>query len=99
MKLKGLHFVDVAGIQETVTNELQKVQKEEFSVAFQKLYNHTKACIYVNGAHFEYKKRYVSLIFKKISLKTSGLHCVGLFFVLPSHTTKTHPIEGPRKLT
>ena len=39
-KLKGLHFVDVDEIQEAVTNELKKVQKEEFSAAFQK---HTTA--------------------------------------------------------
>ena len=53
MKLKGLHFADVAEIQKAVTNELKKVQKEEFSAAFQKLYDGTKACIYVNGAYFE----------------------------------------------
>jgi hypothetical protein len=100
MKLKGLHFVDVAEIQEAVTDELQKVQKEEFSAAFQKLYNCAKVCIYANGAHFKYKKRYVSSIFKKISSETFGMHCVDKsFFVLPSHTTKTHPIEGRRKLT
>jgi len=52
-KLKGLHFVDVAEIQEAVTDELKKVQKEEFSAAFQKLYNRAKACIYANGAYFE----------------------------------------------
>ena len=52
--------MDVAGIQEAVTNELQKVQKEEFSAAFQKLYNHAKACIYANGAYLNIKKRYVS---------------------------------------
>jgi len=34
IKLKGLHFVDVAEIQETVTDELKKAQKEEFSAAF-----------------------------------------------------------------
>ena len=34
MKLKGLHFADVAEIQEAVTDELKKVQKEEFSAAF-----------------------------------------------------------------
>ena len=39
MKLKGLHFVGVAEIQEAVTDELKKVQKEEFSAAFQKLYD------------------------------------------------------------
>jgi len=37
MKLKGLHFADVAKIQETVTDALKKVQKEGFSAAFQKL--------------------------------------------------------------
>jgi len=29
MKLKGLHFADVAEIQEAVTDELNKVQKEK----------------------------------------------------------------------
>jgi hypothetical protein len=43
MKLKGLHFVDVAEIQEAITDELKKVQKEEFSVAFQKLYDSAKS--------------------------------------------------------
>jgi len=45
IKLKGLHFADAAEIQETVTDELQKVQKEEFSAAFHKMYDHAKACI------------------------------------------------------
>ena len=53
MKLKGLHFVDVAEIQEAVTDELNKFQKQEFSAAFQKLYDHAKACIYAKGACFE----------------------------------------------
>jgi hypothetical protein len=35
MTLKGLYFADVAKIQEAVTDELKKVQKEEFSAAFQ----------------------------------------------------------------
>jgi hypothetical protein len=52
-KLKGLHFADVAQIQEAVTDELKKVQREEFSVAFQKLYDCAKACIYANGAYFD----------------------------------------------
>jgi hypothetical protein len=30
MKLKELHFADVAEIQEAITDELKKVQKEEF---------------------------------------------------------------------
>jgi hypothetical protein len=53
MKLKGIHFADVAEIQAAVTDELKKVQKEEFSAAFQKLYDRTKACVYANGACFE----------------------------------------------
>ena len=52
-----LHLADVAEIQEAVTNELKKVQKEEFSAAFQKLYGRAKACIYASGAYFEFKKK------------------------------------------
>jgi transposase len=37
MKLKGLHCADVAEILEAVTDEFKKVQKQEFSAAFQKL--------------------------------------------------------------
>jgi hypothetical protein len=53
MKLKGLHFADVAEIQEALTDELKMVPKEEFSAALQKLYDCTKACIYANGVYFE----------------------------------------------
>jgi len=53
MKLEWLHFADVAEIQEAVSDELKKVQKEEFSAASQKLYDRTKAHIYANGACFE----------------------------------------------
>jgi hypothetical protein len=35
--LKGLHTADVAEIQETVNDELKKIQKDEFLAAFQKL--------------------------------------------------------------
>jgi hypothetical protein len=45
MKLKGLCFVVVAEIQEAVTDELKKVQKEEFLAFFQKLYDCAKTCI------------------------------------------------------
>jgi len=48
MNSKGLHFADVAEIQEAVTDELKKVQKERFSADFQKLYDRAKACIYAN---------------------------------------------------
>ena len=53
MKLNGLHFVDVAEIQQAVTDELKKVQKEEISAAFQKMYDLAKVCIYAKGAYFE----------------------------------------------
>ena len=43
----------VAEIQEAITDELKKVQKEEFLAAFQKVYDRVKACIYANGAYFE----------------------------------------------
>jgi hypothetical protein len=76
IKLKGPHFADVAEIQEAVTEELKKVQKEEFLAAFQKLYDRTKACIYAIGGYFELKTSYVSSIFKKISPRTFGPHCV-----------------------
>jgi hypothetical protein len=52
MKLQGLHFEDVAEIQEAITDELKTVQKEKFSAAFQELYDPTEACIYANGAYF-----------------------------------------------
>jgi histone-lysine N-methyltransferase SETMAR len=49
IKLKGLHFADVVEIQEAVTDELKKFQKEEFSAAFQKLHDCAKACVCANG--------------------------------------------------
>jgi hypothetical protein len=64
MKLKGLHFADVAEIQEAVTDGLKKVQKEGFSAAFQKLYDRAKP-LYVplelilnkNGTCLRFKKK------------------------------------------
>jgi hypothetical protein len=47
IKSKGLHFANVAEIQEAVSDELRKDQKEVFSAAFQKQYDHTKAYIYI----------------------------------------------------
>jgi len=81
MELKGLDFADVPEIQEAVTDELKKVQKEEFSAAFQKLYDRAKACMCASGAYFELKEVCVFLIclrFKKINPKTFGPHCVWL---------------------
>jgi len=50
IKLKGLHFADDAEMQKAETDELKKVQNEEISAAFQKLYDRAKASIYANGA-------------------------------------------------
>jgi hypothetical protein len=49
MKLKGLQFADLAKIQEAVTDEFKKVQKEEFSSALQKQYDRAKTCLYIGG--------------------------------------------------
>jgi hypothetical protein len=62
-EVKRLHFVDVAEIQEAVTEALKKVQKEEFLVAFRKLYERADACVYASGAYFVLKKKCVSSIF------------------------------------
>jgi len=75
LKLKGLHFADGAEIQEAVTDKLEKVQKEEFSAPFQKLYDRAKACIYATGAYFELKNVCVFDL-KKISPKIFGPHFV-----------------------
>jgi hypothetical protein len=52
MNLEGLHFADVAEIQEAVTDELQRYKTRKFR---QLSINCTIAlnCIYANGAHFE----------------------------------------------
>jgi hypothetical protein len=42
MKLKGLNFAYVVEIQESVIDESKKVEKEEFSAAFQKVYDRAK---------------------------------------------------------
>jgi hypothetical protein len=63
MKLKELHFADVAEIQEAVTDELKKALKKEFSTAFQKLYDRAVACIYAIAAYFELKKVCFFLMF------------------------------------
>jgi hypothetical protein len=92
MKLKGFHFADVVEIHEAVTDELKKIQTEEFSAAFQKLYDRAKACIYANGAYFEQKKgtclSHVSSIFKKISPKTFEPRCL---FSKSTHQPKNAP--------
>jgi len=37
MKLKGLHFAVVAGIQKAINDELKRIQKEEFLAVFQEV--------------------------------------------------------------
>ena len=69
MKLKLLDFAAVAEIQEAVTDEIKKVQREELSAAFQKMYDCAEACIYANGSYFELKNVrffFVCLRFLKI---------------------------------
>ena len=90
IKLKGLHFPNVAEIQEARTDELRKVKKKEFSVAFQKLYDHAKACAYANGAYFELKKKkvwlpHVSRFLKKSALKL--LDCTVYFIATYTMTS------------
>jgi len=53
MRLKGLHFADVAEIQEAITDELKKVQKSGIFSSFSETVQPRKVCIYVNGAYFE----------------------------------------------
>jgi thiamine phosphate synthase YjbQ (UPF0047 family) len=36
----------------SLNDELEEVQKEEFSAVFQKLYDRTKACIHTREDHF-----------------------------------------------
>jgi len=66
MKFKGLHLVDVADIREVVTVELKKVQKEELSAAFQKLYDAQKP-VYM-PMELILNKKGICLRFKKKSV-------------------------------
>jgi len=50
-----------------------KVQKEEFSAAFQEMYDRAKVCIYVNGAYFELKKKVHAFLMCLRFLKKSVL--------------------------
>jgi len=94
MKLKGLHFADVAEIQEAVTDELQKVQTEVFSAAFQKLYDSAKACIYANGAHFELIRKVRVFLTCLRFLKKSVLKLLDLtVYMLKPPVGPTHSIS------
>jgi len=72
-KVKRTTLCGVAEIQEAVTDKLKKVQKEEFSAAFQKVYGRTKACIYANGAYIELKKKVCVFLMRLQFLKKSIL--------------------------
>jgi hypothetical protein len=81
MKLKELHFADVAEIQVSVTDELNRVQKEEFSEAFQKLYDRSKACIHLPVELILNKKKVCVFLMchrfkKKVSPETFRPHYV-----------------------
>ena len=54
--------MDVAEIQEAVTDELKRLKKRNFWQLFQKLYECAKACIYANRAYFELKKKLCDLL-------------------------------------
>jgi hypothetical protein len=58
-KLKMTPLKDIAEIQETVTDELKKVQKEEFSAVFLKMYDHTNP-VYMSMELILNNKSYVS---------------------------------------
>ena len=52
-----------------LTEELKKVQKEEFSAAFQKLYDRAKVFMYANAAHFEFKRKKVCVFLMCLRFK------------------------------
>jgi hypothetical protein len=86
MKLKGLHFADVAEIQEAVTDELKKVQKEEFSAALQEMYDRAKP-VYIPMKLILNKKvrvflmcpRFLKKISPKILYLTVCVKCIFLY--------------------
>jgi len=74
-----IQFAVAVAIRVAVTDELMKVQKEEYSAGFQKLYDRAKVSIYANGAFLNKKGMFlprVSSNFNKFSPKTLGPHCV-----------------------
>jgi hypothetical protein len=75
MKLKELHFADVAEIQEAVVDELKKAQKDEFSAAFLKLYDRAKASVSGSGAYFELKKNVCVFLMSSIKKTVLKLLC------------------------
>jgi hypothetical protein len=78
MKLKELHFTDVAEIQVTVTDELKKIKNSNFWQLFRNCTT-TQKPVYMPVELILNLKWNVSSIFQKISPKTFGLHCVCKF--------------------
>jgi len=75
MKLKGLHFADVAEFQEAVTDELRRSKKRNFWQLFRNCKTAQKPIhMYANGTYLD--KKVMCLRFKKISPKTIGPHSV-----------------------
>ena len=60
MKLKGLHFADVAEIQETLTDELKKVQKRGIFGQLFRNWTTAQKPVYMPMEFILNKKRYVS---------------------------------------
>ena len=59
-------------LRSKISDELKKVQKDEFLAGFHKLYDSAKVCIYANGAYFELKRgmclSHLSSVHKKKSV-------------------------------
>ena len=53
LQLKGARFDTIEGIQEAVTDHLNKISTEDFSNAMKKLETRANLCITSNGSHFE----------------------------------------------
>jgi hypothetical protein len=67
--------VDVAEIQGSVTDELKKVQKEDFRQLFRSCTT-TQRPVYMPLERILNKKRYVSSTFKRIGPKAFEPHCI-----------------------
>jgi hypothetical protein len=51
--MKGVHFADMAAIQECVTTVLRSIPKQAFADSFQKLYERCQQCVVKDGNYFE----------------------------------------------
>jgi len=87
--LPQVENADFAEIHEAVTDKLKKFQKEEFSAAFQKLYDLAKACIYANGTYFEFKKVCVFLMCLRFKKKFSPKILDRTAYILATSTAFT----------